>query len=88
MRRPRSRSNRKPRPNERRKPPEDATGAERGFLDEQARSGVRVRFELVDGSCTVGVVRSFNETMIAVQGDDGPERLLPKTGIRYLEELD
>jgi len=77
---------RRQRPPERRKPPEEATGLERKFLDQQMKSGARVRIELIDGSQDEGTVASFNDGTVELDTKDGRGLTLRKSQIRYIEE--
>jgi hypothetical protein len=72
----------------RRKPPPDATGEERRYLAGCVKTGSRLAVELLDGSRSLGIVRSFNEDTIEIQADDRPLMLLRKSQIRSIEELD
>ena len=74
------------RPPERRKPPEEATGLERKFLDQQLKSGARVRVELIDGSQDEGTVASFNDGAVELDTNDRRRLTLRKSQIRYIEE--
>ncbi len=44
--------------------------------------------ELIDGSRATGVIRSFTEEAIELRTDDDPAMRLPKSKIRYIEEID
>ena len=71
----------------RRKPPPDATGEERRFLNGQLKSGSRVRLVLKDGTRSEGTVCGFDERQIEIDGNGRLPVVLTKASIRYIEEV-
>jgi hypothetical protein len=76
------------RPPERRKPPDEATGEERRYLDRQLNAGARLRVEQIDGSHSEGTVRAFHDDSIELDTDERRGLMLRKSQIRYIEETD
>jgi sRNA-binding regulator protein Hfq len=85
---PRHRGGGRRRPPERRKPPEESTGEERKFLNQQLKSGDRLRVEMIDGSQSEGTVSSFNEGTIELDTEEQAGVMLHKSQIRSIEETD
>ena len=71
----------------RRKPPPEATGQERRFFNAQLKSGDRIGIQLIDGTRSEGVVRSYDEEQLVLAIDDQPSIVLRKSQIRYIEQL-
>ena len=71
---------------ERRVRPPDATGREVEFFRKRIESGSALVIHLTNGETVRGTIERFDREMITVARDGGPEVVLRKQEIRYIEE--
>ena len=69
-----------------RTPPPPETGLEAGFWAEKISEKAPIVFNLEGGASLRGIVREFDHELIWVQPEDGPQVIVRKQDIRYLEE--
>lgn len=76
----------KPRRPGRSSPPPEATGRERDFFGSAAQSGAMLTLVLCDGEQVRGTVAGADRNVIHLQPEEGAERVLPKSEIRFISE--
>ena len=72
---------------ERRVRPPDVTGREAEFFRKRVASSCDVLIHLANGETVRGTIERFDREMITVACERGPEVVLPKREIRYIEEV-
>lgn len=70
----------------RRKPPAEWTGAEEQYLEDSKARNVPMLFRLRDGGAVRGVIEHCDRETVKIQCGTGPQLLIRKSDIRYVQE--
>ena len=66
------------------KPPQEATGRERQFLNAALKQGSRVTLQTRDGEEISGTIAEFSEPAIELVLDNGEQHRIQKSSLRWV----